>query len=393
MKITGIRYTEKIYGSRDGPAVWNNELPWRDAINYAADTMAFQAFEILTDEGLTGLSPMYEGPIPSRLIEVIMGEDPMNVERLWSKMFWAAEGWATGVSMGDVGAVDVALWDLVGKAAGQPVYKLLGGFRDKVPVYGSGGGLNLTQEQLVKEQLWYVEQGYGAVKVKVGLENPDEDLARVKAVRDALGPKIDLMLDVNNGWTVNVAIRIAKRLERYDIAWLEEPVWKMDVEGYARLAAATEIPIATGELMSGLSYFKGLLEKECCDIIQADPCVCGGPTAWKKIATLAEAYGALMAPHHKPEHSVNAQLTAAVPNGLIAEEFYPGYPVPMFQFYKGRPFQRGGWIEVSQRPGFGVELDYERMRWYKENYPVGPPKRISMSRKPDQPGLYINSAL
>lgn len=389
MKITEIRYTEKIYGSRDGPAIWNNELPWRDAINYGADVMAFQAFEIMTDEGFSGLSPIYEGPLPSRLGEAIIGEDPMNIERLWNKMHWEMQERL----MNDIGSIDVALWDIVGKVTRQPVYRLLGGFRDRVPVYGSGGGLNLNREQLVKEQLWYVEQGYKAVKVKIGLANPDEDLDRVRAVREAIGPKIDIMLDVNNGWTVNVAIRMAKRLERYDIAWLEEPVWKMDIEGYSRLAAATDIPIATGEGWHGLEYWRRMLEKKGCDIIQADPTMCGGPTAWKKIATLAEAYGVLMAPHHKPEHSVNAQLVAAVPNGLIAEEFYPGYPVPMFQFYKGRPFQKDGWIEVSQKPGFGVELDYERMKWYKENYPVGPPKRIARSRKPEQPGVYIGSVL
>lgn len=389
MKITGVRYTEKIHGSRDGPAPWNNKQPWRDAINYLSDVITFQAFEIQTDEGVSGLSPMYEGPLPARLVEAIMGENPLNVERLWSRMQW--EGQEKLIS--DIGAIDVALWDIVGKVTKQPVYRLLGGFRDKVPVYGSGGGINLTKDQLVKEQLWYLGQGYKAVKVKIGLQNPDEDLARVKAVREAIGPKIDLMLDVNNGWTVNVAIRMAKKLERYDIAWLEEPVWKMDIEGYSRLAAATEIPIATGEGWHGIFYFKRLLENECCDIIQADPTNCGGPTAWKKIANLAEAYGVLMAPHHKPEHPANAQLTAAVPNGLIAEEFYPAYPVPMFQFYKGRPFQKDGWIEVPQKPGFGVELDHERMKWYKEKHPVGPPKRVWRSRKPDQPGLYMHSAL
>jgi len=261
-----------------------------------------------------------------------------------------------------------------------------------IPVYGSGGGLNRTQKQLVEEQMWYVEQGYKAVKIKLGLRNPDDDVARVKAVRDAIGPDIDLMIDINNGWSVNVAIRMARKLEKYEIAWLEEPIWKMDIEGYARVAAATEIPIATGEGMSGLHYFKRMLENKCCDIIQADPTYCGGPTAWKKIASLAEAYGALMAPHHKPEHPVNAQLTAAVSNGLIAEEFYPSYPVPMFRFYKGRPFQKKGWIEVSSRPGFGVELDTERMNWYKKNHQIKPPKRRWKSRKPSQPGLYMKSA-
>jgi L-alanine-DL-glutamate epimerase-like enolase superfamily enzyme len=389
MKITGVRYTEKIYGSRDGPAVWNNELPWCDAINSFGDLMTFQAFEILTDEGISGLSPIHVSPLPARLTEAIKGENPLNIERLWNKMHWATQGRLVNT----VGAIDIALWDIVGKVTKQPVYRLLGGFRDKVPVYGSGGGLNLTKEQLVREQLWFVEQGHKALKMKVGLADPDEDVERVKAVREAIDPKIDLMLDVNNGWTVNVAIRMAKKLERYEIAWLEEPIWKMDIEGYSRLSEATEIPIATGEGWHGLEYWRRMLENKCCDVIQSDPTVCGGPTAWKKIATLAEAYGVLMAPHHKPEHSVNAQLTAAVPNGLIAEEFYPGYPIPMFEFYKGRPFQKDGWIEISQEPGFGVEFDHDRMEWYKQNHPAGTPKRIGRSRRPNQPGLKINASI
>jgi L-alanine-DL-glutamate epimerase-like enolase superfamily enzyme len=302
-------------------------------------------------------------------------------------MYWASQAWLVR----EMGAIDIALWDIIGKVTKQPVYKLLGGFRDHVPVYGSGGGLNLNQRQLVKEQQWYVEQGYKAVKIKIGLQNPDEDLARIKAVRDAIGPEIDLMVDVNNGWSTNVAIRMAKKLERYEIAWLEEPIWKRDVEGYARLTASTAIPIATGEGWHGLFYWKRLLENKCCDIIQSDPTTCGGPTVWRKIASLAEAYGAVMAPHHKPEHSVNAQLTGAVPNGLIAEEFYPSYSVPMFKFYKGRPSQKDGWIKLSQKPGFGVELDTERMKWYKETYPLKSPNETDTSKRPNQSGVYMRS--
>ena len=387
MKITGIEYTEQIFGSRDGYAPWNNRLPWQDAINYATDVMTFQAFRILTDSDVAGLSSIYTSPLPQRLAETLIGKNPLNIERLWNQMFWATQGrW-----MDAIGAIDVALWDLFGKAVGQPVYRLLGGFRDRVPVYGSGGGLNLTQEELVTEQLWYIEQGYTGVKLKLGRADPNEDLNRIKAVRDAIGSDIDIMTDANNGWSVTVAIKMAKKLERYDVAWLEEPIWKMDIEGYSRLARTTDIPIATGEGMAGLHYFKRLLEHECCDIIQADPTYCGGPTAWKKIANLAEAYGIHMAPHHKPEHPVNAQLTAAVPNGLIAEEFYPGYPIPMFQFYKGRPFQQNGWVTVSSKPGFGVELDLDRMKWYQTQYPISPPQRGATSRRPQQSGVALHS--
>lgn len=387
MKITGIAYSERIYGSRDGNAPWNNHLPWQDAINVAADVMTFQVFRILTDDNVEGLSSIYPSPLPRRLTKILIGENPLNIERVWNKLFWASQGrW-----MDAIGAIDVALWDLFGKVSRQPVYRLLGGYRDQVPVYGSGGGLNLSQEELVQEQLWYIQQGYTGIKLKLGLTNPDEDLERVKAVRDAVGSNIDVMTDVNNGWSVTVAIKMAKKLERFDVAWLEEPLWKMDIKGYARLTRSTDIPIATGEGMAGLHYFKRLLEHECCDIIQADPTYCGGPTAWKKIASLAEAYGVHMAPHHKPEHPVNAQLTAAVPNGLIAEEFYPGYPVPMFKFYKGRPFPRAGWITVSSEPGFGVELDFDQMSRYKTQYAVAPPQQDATSHRPCQSGVALYS--
>jgi L-alanine-DL-glutamate epimerase-like enolase superfamily enzyme len=389
LKIIEIRYTEKIYGLRDTSVPWFKKLPWSDAINSTSDRVVFQAFELVTDEGVNGLSPIYDGILPERLSEVILGENPLNVERLWSKMFWAMQG----RSMRAIGVIDAALWDIIGKVAQQPVYRLLGGFRDKVPAYTCGGGTNLTLEQLVEEQTWFVEHGSQALKMKVGFHSPDDDLQRVKAVRDAIGSDIDLMVDANNGWSVNVAIRMAKRLERYDIRWLEEPVWKMDVEGYARVAAVTDIPIATGEGMSSLVYFKRMLANKCCDIVQANPIYCGGPTAWRKIAALAEAYGALMAPHHVEEHSVNAQMCAAVPNGLISENFVPGNPVPYFEFYKGTPKIENGWIEVSKKPGFGVELDTERMKWYKKNYPAGPPTYISMTRKPKHPGVHMKSVL
>jgi len=175
------------------------------------------------------------------------------------------------------------------------------------------------------------------------------------------------MLDVNNGWSVNTAIRCARKLERYEPAWLEEPVLTDDILGMARLAIATEIPIATGESENNLLVFKEYMESRSCDVIQADPIHCG-ITQWRKIAGMAEAYNLHMAPHFSNPHRVDAHCVAAIPNGLIVEHWYMSETEPRFNFWKPRLEQKDGWIDLPKTPGLGIELDFEAMQQYrKEN--------------------------
>ena len=187
---------------------------------------------------------------------LLAGEDPLDNERLWEKMFrlnhqvgWASAGWGRPQVLTAIAGVDIALWDIKGKAANLPVYKLLGGARNTVPCYVTGGYYQdgKTVSDLVHECETYADMGYQAIKLKIGHVSVEEDVERVRAVRESLGPDMDLMLDVNEGYDVPTAIRAARLLEPYDIRWLEEPVhWYDRIEGLGKVAESTTIPIASG---------------------------------------------------------------------------------------------------------------------------------------------------
>jgi L-alanine-DL-glutamate epimerase-like enolase superfamily enzyme len=211
----------------------------------------------------------------------------------------------------------------------------------------------------VKQNKDFVEDGFKAVKMKVGKRGSEGIVERVKAVRDVIGPEVALMVDANNGWSVQTAIKMVKRLERYDVYWLEEPIIADDVEGYAKVCAASDIPIATGESHYTKYDFKTLIERKAVDIIQADATKVGGITEWMKVAAIAEAWGIPMAPHAYPQ--IHTSLAAAVPNGLIVE--------CIEGFIEGRPYQlmpwrepilpKNGYVEPNNRPGLSTDIDEE----------------------------------
>jgi L-alanine-DL-glutamate epimerase-like enolase superfamily enzyme len=256
------------------------------------------------------------------------------------------------------------------------VYRLLGGCRDRVPGYGSGGVLSLSKEQLVKEQMSWVEEGFKAVKMKVGRRNPDEDIERVRAVRQAIGSGIDLMVDANNGWSTRTAIRMAKRLERFDINWLEEPVIAEDYDGYAMVAASTDIPIAGGESEYTKFGFKELFLRNCIDICQADVGKVGGITEYMKVAAMAEAFNIPMCPHGLG--LVSAHCVAATPNGMMVEFFdgnrLPNNTIRKFQEESGLRFMPhsirpvNGWIDLPSVPGLGLDPDLDAIEEYRKRY-------------------------
>jgi L-alanine-DL-glutamate epimerase-like enolase superfamily enzyme len=341
----------------------------------------FTFTEILTDEGITGYTRGGDNPLFDRLMGFVVGEDPMNVERIWDKLYWNTFDYGRrGAMMLVQSAIDIGLWDIIGKKLGQPVYKLLGGFRDEVPAYATSIDLGWTLEEVVEEKVEQVELGFNAVKMKVGRRDWREDIQRVKAVRDAIGGDIDLMVDANNGWSVSNAIRMAHRLERFEVDWLEEPVIAEDYEGYAQVRAATEIPIAGGESVHTKWDFRELITRGCIDIVQADVYRCGGITEWVKIATLAETYNLSMAPHAGGR--VSATIVAAVPNGLIVESFERSqYKKPVttmlkFQqdtglnFYKIDLMPRKGWIKLPQEPGLGLDPNLDAIELYRQKYPI-----------------------
>jgi L-alanine-DL-glutamate epimerase-like enolase superfamily enzyme len=326
-----------------------------------------------TDEGITGISPGSLSPVIRSFVfdvfkPLVVGEDPFQVEKIWEKCYWTQLGSVRrGAPMRALSYIDIAIYDIIGKACKQPIHRLLGGHRTKVAVYGSGINLPLTIEQLVKQNQTFVEQGYKMVKMKIGQKDMREDLRRIKAVRDAVGDDIDIAVDANNMYGVNTAISMAKRMERYEIYWFEEPVLLDNVEGIVKLAKSTSIPIAGYELENTKYGFKELIARGAIDICQADATICGGITEWRKIAALAECYGMPMAPHGA--NQLHVPMVAAIPNGLIIEWVYTTRIEP----YKDPILPKDGMMECKTIPGLGLEINDEAFNKYST--PVESPVR------------------
>jgi len=333
--------------------------------------------QITTEEGVTGFWPRGDREVIERRIRPkLLGEDPLRLERLWQKMYMG--GNRKPVAKGDYIAamshVDNALWDLVGKILGQPVYKLLGGYGDRVRVYAAGGyyAEGKTIEDLVKEMESNVAEGFTAVKMKVGAwrfgVSMETDVARVKAVREALGDEVDIMVDANNAWNAYEARRFARLIEPYHPFWFEEPVHPDDLDGSLEVKASTVIPIASGENEFTRYGFRDLIARRAVDIIQADPNVAGGLTETRKIAAMADAHHIHFAPHGS--HIIGSHAVAAFPNGLIVECYTSRAslyrdPDPPPSLYKDPLEIKGGWIEIPDKPGFGMDIDEKTAERYE----------------------------
>lgn len=348
MEITDIRLT--VLGS----AVL--EKPhWNSIIRTERHTRA--RVEVHTDAGIVGMAPAgagvrraVEGPIAAKLV----GQDPLRTEHLWQLMYMG--GTRKPVAKGDfihaISVVDVALWDLKGKALGQPVWRLAGGAQDRVWVYAAGGYYEEGKgiPELCREMEGFVALGFRAVKMKVGWAGVSlrHDAERVKAVRDAIGPDIELMVDANNAWDANTAIRFGRMVEEYDPYWFEEPVHADDIAGGAKVAAALDMPVASGENEFTRWGFRDLIEQGGAEIIQADPNTCGGISEWLKIAAHASAHHLPMAPHGNAP--VGCSCVAAVSNGLITES----YPAAHNNPYIAAQEFRDGYIYMGEEPGLGI---------------------------------------
>jgi D-arabinonate dehydratase len=349
MKITDVKLTAFSLGPRPRPSsdATYTETEWR-----------FSLVEVFTDEGIKGMCPggrskeITEGPLK----EMLLGEDPLYIEKLWRKMY---QGWCHPASAGDavraMSRIDIALWDIIGQALGQPVYRLLGGDRDRVPAYAAGGYYEpgKTNKDLQEEMIGYVAMGYDAVKMKVGRISLEEDAERVRAVRKAIGPKVKLMVDGNHAWTPYEAILFGRMIEECNPFWLEEPVPATDYEGGAEVAAALDIPVATGENEYLRWGFRDLIKNHAVDIVQADPGVCGGFTEWRKIAAIATANNMPLAPHG--HGNIGAHAVASIPEGLTVET-YPTHTGPNAKVIQLFPIKKGE-IYLPQTPGMGWKVD------------------------------------
>jgi len=332
-----------------------------------------------TDAGITGEGEGSGGAELFRqgFADLVIGEDPFMVGRVWEKMFAATygrepstRGWSQHGIISAMAPVDAALYDIMAKSAGLPLYKFLGGYRDSVPVYVTGGYYREGKgiPELVQEIRGYTDQGFNGIKLKVGGISGgysiEDDYHRVKAVRDAVGPAVRLMLDANNGWDVETAIRASNKMYDLDITWLEEPLhWYDDFEPFKQIKLNTRIPLASGESEITRWGARRLMDTGAIDFMQFDANAHAGITEWRKIAGMAAMCHIRMAPHHEP--ALHAHLLASVPNGYILESFAnPDRDPFWFEIYDKKPRIEKSILYLDHTPGLGVAFNEKALGRY-----------------------------
>lgn len=332
----------------------------------ALSNVALLIAEIETVQGEYGLGFTYTlrvgGPAQMALAQevapLLIGEDPNDTGRLWSKLVWAsASVGRSGVSTQAIAALDTALWDLKARRAGLPLAKLLGAHRDGVPCYNTSGGyLQASVDEIADSAAQALEQGMGGIKMKVGHPDRATDLYRVAAIREKLGDRVPLMVDVNQQWDRTTALRMGSAMESFNLHWIEEPLDAYDVEGHAALSQALKTPIGTGEMLTSTSEVERFIERGAIDLVMHDAPRIGGITPFLKVAALAENKGLMMAPHFVME--IHLHLAAAYPLETWVEHFEWLEPV-----FNERLEIRAGKMWVPDRPGLGLTLHEQTEKW------------------------------
>ena len=294
------------------------------------------------------------------LAALVMGQDARYVERIWSRVWQHINFMGhAGLAVQAMAPLDTALWDILGKVAGMPLYQLLGAYTDRLLAYHSGGlWLGMSLDELVKQAQDYVAQGFQAMKLRLGRPTMQEDLERVRAVWEAIGPDVKLLADVNQGWEPKYAVKIGRRLEEYDLYWLEEPVVVDDGPGNARVATALDTPIAGGETIYTRYGMLTMLQQGAADIVMPDLARMGGIGEWRRAAALAAAYNIPVSNHIYTEASLH--LMASCPNGLIVE-YMPWFDALLKESLR----VRDGYLFVPNRPGLGMEFDRQALHRYR----------------------------
>jgi L-alanine-DL-glutamate epimerase-like enolase superfamily enzyme len=325
-----------------------------------------------TDEGVSGLgySLAFGGGgaesiqvyLETRLAPLLVGEDPRLVERLWERMYRADRGIRRlGVAAYALSALDIALWDLAGKAAGQPLYRLWGGVTDRVEAYGSGGWPSYRVEDMIEEAQRYAAAGLHYYKLKVHHPDPRENRRRAETVRRALGDGVRLMVDVNQKLDVLGNIRLAAALEDLDLVWYEEPVLADDIAACAEVAHAIRIPVATGENHYTRFEFRELCERRAARYLMPDVCRANGFSETLKIGHIAAAHQLLVSPH--VVHELSVHVAGALSNSFLVE-YMDWMPPDLFEDVP-RPDPADGLIRIPERPGHGMTLAPGAERKYR----------------------------
>jgi L-alanine-DL-glutamate epimerase-like enolase superfamily enzyme len=324
--------------------------------------------QLFTDDGAEGIGLVFTWndrqvtslkAIIEDLREVVVGQNVLRHEEAWQKL------WKTTRFMGHTGyvisafsAIDMALWDLKAKALGVSVAHLLGGYRDEVPAYASHKLFRQwSLKELQEDANALVKKGFTAMKMNLGDKRPEEEAARVKAVREAVGDKVDILIDVNWAWTPKQTIQMGRMLESYRIHWMEDPLDSEDPDDLARVADTLDVPIAIGETFSTKKGFRPLLERACGDILIVDIQRVGGVTEFMKVAAMAQAWNRPVASHIFHEFSIH--MIAAIPNGLIVE-YMPWWE----SLYEEPPQVRNGFMKVPAGTGWGLKLNPATLKKY-----------------------------
>ncbi len=293
----------------------------------------------------------------SDLLELAVGCEVSRPEAIWTLLHRATRALMVGpVTTLALAAVDAAVWDARARHCGLPLAVLAGGAQREVPVYDTEGGwLHVGLDELVENARAALDAGRRGVKVKVGKPDASEDVARLAAVREAIGPSASLMVDANQGFTRDEAARRAHLFEPFDLCWLEEPLPADDVEGHALLARSTAIPLAVGETLYSIAQFRQYLGAGAASVVQVDAARIGGITPWLKVAHLAESFAVPVAPHFLME--LHVSLAAAVPNGRWVEWIPQLDPLTT-----SRVVCRDGMAIAPSCPGLGIEWDEDAVR-------------------------------
>ena len=300
----------------------------------------------------------------------LIGREIVETERLWDELYYETILIGRrGAGLRALSMIDIALWDLRGKLVGLPLAHLLGVYQDPVPAYASGGyfvqGEGLAE--LDDEVTRWAQDGYSAIKVKVGGVSLEEDVERLRTIRSAIGGHIRLMLDANNAWRdVPAALRAIRRFEGFDIEWIEEPLSPDDVDGHRRLAEMLDTTVATGEIEATRWGFAPIFRARAADVIQVDAAVCGGISEWLKIAHTACTFDVPVAPHWFSD--LHVHCVASIPNGIWVEHFTNTRILNVMELFERSLEVRGGFAAVPKEPGLGIALKESAL----DRYALGP---------------------
>ncbi len=321
----------------------------------------FLTVQLRTDDGIEGIGVTTFGGKIMRTLktaldefgELIKGKDPLRTEFVTGKLRAASASCGPGgiVELA-IAAIDIALWDIRGKAFGVPLAHLLGGLRDRVPAYASGALVRTTSlDKLERAAAALVEKGYQQVKAQLAVDglSAAQEVERIRVIRNAIGPDTALMVDINQRWSVAEAISIGHRIEEFGLTWLEDPARCDDYQGLAKIADALTTPVCAGEYLWGIEPHRQSMAHHSVDIVMIDLLRAGGVTQWMKIAGMAEAFNKPVASHLLPE--IHVHLIAAIPNGLVVE-----YMPWTWRLFENPPMPVNGEMTVPTAPGLGLKF-------------------------------------